>query len=241
LQQPTFGVASVDGAEAGAKKTPRVLIVSDVRLYREGLAAILAATGRVQMAGVEAPSDFASNLGAINLGDIDVVLLDAELLKCPAWHGWIELASAKIVAFAVSEIDDDIDACARSGVASFVGKDGSVEDILSAIEGIWRGELPCPSRVAALLFRRLTGLLRSQPQQRAGNDLTDRELEVMSLLDRGCSNKEIARQLGIGLSTVKNHVHNILDKLHVHRRGEAAAAMRRVLRGDIGQTISVPQ
>jgi DNA-binding NarL/FixJ family response regulator len=210
--------------------------VSEVRLYREGLAAMLAGTGRVELAGVEAPADFSSRLS-----DIDVVLLDAELLKSRACLGWIEPASTKIVAFAVSEIEDDIDACARSGVASFVGKDGSAEDILSAIEGIWLGELPCPSRVAALLFRRLTGLLRSQARQLAGSDLTDRELQVMSLLDRGCSNKEIARQLGIGLSTVKNHVHNILEKLHVHRRGEAMAAMRRAPRAYAGQAISVPQ
>ena len=232
MQQPRLSVDPFHGAETSANRIPRVLIVSDVRLYREGLAAALAATGRVELAGVEAPGDF-----SLRLSDVDVVLLDADQLKSRTSLSWIELASTKIVAFAVSEIEDDIDACARSGVASFVGKDGSAEDILSAIEGIWRGELPCPSRVAALLFRRLTVLLRSQPRM-GGSELTDRELQVMSLLDRGCSNKEIARQLGIGLSTVKNHVHNILEKLHVHRRGEATAALRRGPRPDAGHAIS---
>jgi DNA-binding NarL/FixJ family response regulator len=196
---------------------------------------MLRATDRVKLAGIEAPADLSS------LGDVDVVLLDAQLLTSRAFLSWMERASPKVVAFAVSELEDDIDACARSGVSSFVGKDGSAEDILSAIEGVWRDELPCPSRVAALLFRRLVGLLRSQVQQSEGSELTDRELQVMSLLDKGCSNKEIARQLGIGFSTVKNHVHNILEKLQVHRRGEAAAVMRRGVRRVGGGPLSLPR
>ena len=60
--------------------------------------------------------------------------------------------------------------------------------------------------------------------------LSKRELQIAGLIDRGLSNKEIARRLGIQATTVKNHVHNILDKLNVHRRGEAAACIRTALR-----------
>ena len=73
-------------------------------------------------------------------------------------------------------------------------------------------------RVAALAAGNGGGLPRAQ--------LTSREREIVGLIDRGLSNKEIARDLGIEVATVKNHVHNILEKLQVHRRGEAAARVR---------------
>jgi DNA-binding NarL/FixJ family response regulator len=155
----------------------------------------------------------------------DVVLLDARMLTAGKYFPETDFGTTKIIAFAVSEAEADILACARSGVTSVVGCDSSAQDILSAIEGAMRGELACSSRMAEILFRQLGTFARSQVTWQRGG-LTRRELEVINLIDQGCSNKEIASELGIGVLTVKNHVHNILDKLNVHRRGRAMAALR---------------
>jgi two-component system, NarL family, nitrate/nitrite response regulator NarL len=219
-----LSVARVE--DCGGGKLPRVLIVSSVRLYREGLAVILAATGRVELVGVVAEADLPTYLS--NLSP-DVVLLDMELVNssgCATVAGCS--SGVKVIAFAVSDLEDDVLACAECGVSSFVGKDGSAEDILAAIEGLLHGELPCPPKVAGMLFQRLTELAQSRTHRSASAELSPREFEVLRLLDRGRSNKEIACQLGIGAATVKNHVHNILEKLHVHRRGEAGATLRSV-------------
>jgi DNA-binding NarL/FixJ family response regulator len=75
------------------------------------------------------------------------------------------------------------------------------------------------------VFQRLASLPKSQARPSLGG-LTDRELEILSLVDRGHSNKQISQRLGISTATVKNHVHDILQKLQVHGRGAAAAAIR---------------
>jgi two-component system, NarL family, nitrate/nitrite response regulator NarL len=212
--------------DCGGGKLPRVLIVSGVRIYREGLAAMLAATGRVELVGVVAEADLPPYLS--NLSP-NIVLLDMGLVNASRCATVVGCSSgAKVIAFAVSDLEDDVLACARCGVSSFVGKDGSAEDILAAIEGLLHGELPCPPKVAGMLFQRLTELAQSQVHRSASAELSPREVEVLRLLAQGRSNKEIAYRLGIGTATVKNHVHNILEKLHVHRRGEAGATLRNV-------------
>lgn len=205
---------------------PLVLIVSDVRLYREGLAQMLSASGRIKVVGMVREAElYFSNLVP------DVVLVDVRLIRGLKNTTLLGVgATAKVIAFAVSEVEDDILACAQSGTSGFVGEDASVDDIIGAIEGVIRGELSCPPRVAGMLFQQLTALARSQANRANPAGLTSRELEVIGLLGQGRSNKEIACQLGIGSATVKNHVHNILEKLDVHRRGEVPSALRSVLR-----------
>jgi two-component system nitrate/nitrite response regulator NarL len=219
---PSFATGHVVSlAEANP---PRVLVVSNVRLYREGVATVLAATGRVKIVDAVGAPDISSLLPNLS---VDVVLCDAALLNS---HDLAEICSnspAKFIAFAVSEVETDILACAASGVNSFVHQDASSEEILEAIDGALLGELPCPPRIAGILFERLSVLARSHDRWRIPRGFTSRELEVIALLNQGQSNKQIARQLSIGVSTVKNHVHNILEKLNVHRRGEATAALRR--------------
>jgi DNA-binding NarL/FixJ family response regulator len=82
--------------------------------------------------------------------------------------------------------------------------------------------------MTSALFRRLATLAAARPDDTSTVQLTGRELQVARLLDDGLSNKEIAARLGIGVATVKNHVHNLLEKLSVRRRGEAARAARRI-------------
>jgi DNA-binding NarL/FixJ family response regulator len=159
----------------------------------------------------------------------DVVLLDA------AKRANLELAfqlrqilsRVKIVAFALADIDEDIIACAEAGISGYISRTGSVDDVVAAVDAAICGELHCSPRTSALLFSHMA-LLAGKRSPVAGHDgLTQREKEIMSLVEQGLSNKEIARSLRIGAATVKNHLHSILSKLQVRRRGEAAARMRR--------------
>jgi len=154
---------------------------------------------------------------------LDITALDSfSFAKSLGTH----LPAVKIVAFAVREFDDQVLACAEAGIVGYVGPDGSEDDLVTAIEHALRGELYCSPRMAALLFRQVGALSAQLPPEPGPVTLTQREQQILVFIDQGLSNKEIARVLRIGATTVKNHVHNILEKLHVHRRGEAAAQHR---------------
>jgi DNA-binding NarL/FixJ family response regulator len=87
------------------------------------------------------------------------------------------------------------------------------------------GRMHCAPHIAAAMFSRLAGFLRVPDAPEALPSLTPRESEILALVEQGRSNKDIARQLTISSATVKNHMHNILQKLRVSRRGQAAARL----------------
>jgi two-component system nitrate/nitrite response regulator NarL len=208
----------------------RLFVLSDVRLLREGLVLALSHRSDVLVVG---SSDL--SLSPTDIAELrpDVVLLDA------AKRGNLQLTlllrqilpSAKIVAFAVADIDEDIIACAEAGISGYISRTGSVEDVVAAVHAAACGELHCSPRTSALLFSHMA-LLSRNPGLVAGHDLlTRREREIVGLVEQGLSNKEIARSLRIGAATVKNHIHSILSKLQVRRRGEAAARIRQAKTG----------
>jgi DNA-binding NarL/FixJ family response regulator len=204
----------------------RIIIVSDARLYREGLALSLARVDRVVVVGVA--DTVAAVLTCIQEKNPDVALLDFAMPDALALPKAIVAAQipVKVVAFSVAETEDEICECAEAGIAGYVGRNGSKEDLIAAVENAVRDEVLCSPRVAASLFRRLAAHVQTTRQRPAEAALTSREQDIIALIDRGLSNKEIARQLNISLPTVKNHVHNILEKLQVRRRGAAAALIR---------------
>jgi two-component system, NarL family, nitrate/nitrite response regulator NarL len=204
----------------------RIIIVSDARLYREGLALSLARDDRVVVVGVA--DTVASALTCIEDKNPDVALLDFAMPDALSLPDTIVAAQipVKVVAFSVAETEDEICVCAEAGIAGYVGRNGSKEDLIAAVENAVRGEVLCSPRVAASLFRRLAAHVQTTRQRPPEAALTSREQDIIALIDRGLSNKEIARQLKISLPTVKNHVHNILEKLQVRRRGAAAALLR---------------
>ena len=228
----------VTGAIARAAspgECPKLFLLCDVRLYRDGLAYSLGRAGAFEV------------LGAANLSDDSVaevvtrkpagVVLDmgnaqgfevAKRLKA-------SLPNLKIIAFGVREADHLILACAEAGIAAYVTPDSTEEELINTVQHALRGELSCSPRVAGLLFQRI-GALSATPKGHIGRDsLTHRESQILNLLCEGKSNKEIGRALRISYATVKNHVHNILEKLEVHRRGEAAAHLRTLNSPDRGR------
>ncbi|NIE58657.1 MULTISPECIES: response regulator transcription factor [unclassified Burkholderia] len=211
-------------AAAVAWSRPRVFILSDVRLYREGLALLLSGNESVELVGA-GPSSTA--LGALVENRAEVVLLDAALLIC---QGWVRRVCAndgmKVVVFALSEMDQDVIACAEAGIAAYVERDGTAEELVDAVCRAVRGEFLCSARVAGLLFRRVSVLSAERARTADGSVLTRREREIVPLIERCMSNKEIARHLDVGTATVKNHIHNMLNKLQVRRRNEIPARAR---------------
>jgi two-component system nitrate/nitrite response regulator NarL len=179
----------------------RVFIVAGIRLFREGLASALQREYGIAVAGT-APS-VAAAAPALRADPPDVVVLDAAD------------ADDALRAIAAAQPSARVVALEPSGRTS-------LEEIAGAIEEAARSP-----RIATQLLRRVTGRPtgRSRPRDRA--ELTRREREIVALIEEGLSNKEIAGRLVIEVATVKNHVHNILEKLRVGSRGEAAAALRR--------------
>jgi two-component system nitrate/nitrite response regulator NarL len=201
-----------------------VLIVADVRLYREGLSTSLGRREHLAVLGEAGSREAALALVASN--PPDVVVLDMATRDSLAIVRAISSAapSVKTIAFAIEELDREILACGEAGVAGWVAREGSLDDLVATIESVSREELVCSARMAATLFRRLASLRRTP--QVAADPLTAREREIAALIERGLSNKEIAQRLNIEVATVKNHVHSILGKLQVGSRGAAAASRR---------------
>ena len=206
----------------------RVLIVADVRFYRDGLADSIARHPRCTVVGTAANRKDA--VDRVREAAPDIVLLDAAmpegLLAASEIVG--SMSSVKVVAIALDETPHAVLEWAEVGASGYVPRDASLADLIAAIERTARGELQCSAQVAAGMIRRLWTLARVAGNRQLAETvhLTPREREIMRLVDQGMSNKDIARQLGIGIATAKSHVHHILEKLHVSGRSQAAARLR---------------
>jgi DNA-binding NarL/FixJ family response regulator len=210
---------------APASRT-RLLVIDGIRLHRENLVASLAREASVT--DVLGAADGREALRVLAEQAFTVVLLSMTTAECGTACREIVASAepARVIAYGVSADGDEVLACARAGVAGYLLRDESYTDLMPAVETAVRGEVRCPPPVAAVLMRRM-GPHGAAPELPGGADrLTAREREILGLIDDGMSNQQIARTLHIEVRTVKNHVHNLLEKLHVHRRGEAAAVLR---------------
>ncbi len=212
--------------QKGAFPVSRVLIFAEVGLYRDALARWLERDHRIDVVAVAA--DVEEALAALEEVGPDIILVDTRVPDgASAVRALVAAApQTKVVALGVREVERDVIALAEAGAAGYVRREGFMEDLMAVLESVSRGELVCSPGIAAALFRRVGALERERGLEPIEGRLTARELEVLRLIEEGISNKEIATELSIELPTVKNHVHNILQKLNVHRRSEAAARAR---------------
>jgi len=204
----------------------RVLIVDDTRLYLEGLAGMLRPESQID--AVETAQDWEVALCHLVSFSPDVVLVNVAMADSAMLLRKIDDVAEQVpvVALGVSESEVEVITWAEAGVAGYLFKTETLNDLIAIIHGVARGEALCPPRITAALLRRVATLAAQRRPQVEASRLTAREREIVGLVDEGLSNKEIARRLSIEVRTVKNHVHNILEKLQVNRRGEAAARVR---------------
>ena len=210
-------------AEHAASRT--LLVVSEVRLLREGIAELIEGNSGLLVAST--CEKLTQIFTALQEYPGAMVLLDAafpnglEALKA------IRAAdlSARVVVFALSETEENIVAWARAGSAGYIPTTAALREAVQFIESIDRGEQICSAAIASRLMRRIGSLPNSgfdNCDLRLAASLTGREHQIIGMIAEGLSNKEIARRLNIELSTTKSHVHNLLQKLGLERRGQIA-------------------
>src|SRR3990167_5737046 len=172
-------------------------------------------------------SDGAQALDRARSAKPDVVLMDINMPVCNGVEATrmikAERPETKVIALTVSDEDDDLFEAIKSGAAGYLLKDLRPEELFDLLHGVLRGETPISPAVAGKLLTEFRQRPWHDPGEDAAWDLTSRELEILQLVAGGFSNAEIAGRLFIVEGTVKNHVHNILEKLHLENRVQAAA------------------
>jgi DNA-binding NarL/FixJ family response regulator len=204
----------------------KVLLADDNALFREGMASLLGRCGDVQVVGQA--KDGAEAVRKATLLRPDVVLMD---LSMPLGGGveatrtiLEERPEQAICMLTVSEQESDLFAAVRAGARGYLVKTVDLDDLCAGLAVLAEGgSVVTPHLAARLLdeFAKLAQNMREGPSE--VEKLTSREREVLELVARGASNKEIANELVIAENTVKVHLRNILDKLHLRNRQQAAA------------------
>ena len=214
-----------------ASPTPiRVMIADDHDLYRRGMQVVVELDGTAQVVG-EA-SNGAEAVEVCQRVTPEVVLMD---VRMPGVGG-IEacrlireaVPAARILMLTMSDDESDLFEAIKAGASGYLLKDLPGEEVADAIRRVHDGQAIIPPGMAATLLTEFTRLSQ-EPEPISGSAplLTDREVEVLRLVARGRANREIADELVISENTVKNHVRNILEKLHLHSRVEAAVYAHR--------------
>ena len=203
----------------------RVMICDDHALFRRGLIMVLESEEGVEVVG-EAEDGEESIRKAEELAP-DVVLMDVRMPRVSGIEATRAIAevvpSAKILMLTVSDEEDDLYDAIKAGATGYLLKEISIEEVASAIRAVVSGQSLISPSMASKLLTEFTNLAKKADERQAVPTprLTDRELEVLKLVAQGMSNREIAGELYISENTVKNHVRNILEKLHLHSRMEA--------------------
>jgi DNA-binding NarL/FixJ family response regulator len=201
-----------------------LLIASEVRFLRESLGEVLGRDGAMTVLGYG--EDSGQTLRRCHELRPDMLLLDAAVRDGIAAVRELHAAMAglRIVVFAIVESLDTILQWAEAGIAGYIPSAAALADLQAIVADISAGRQNCSASVSAGLLRRV-GAAAPLPAPPAGPPLTAREREIVGLIGSGLSNKDIARRLNIGLATTKSHVHSVLTKLGLQRRGQAASWM----------------
>ncbi len=195
----------------------RVLVVAEARTSREALAHCLRDDLRLNVL----PAASADAREWVREADVALVDISGDEGRRLAGQLKRESPHIRVIAVGVPDCEADVLAWAEIGVDGYTTTDDSIDSLRAIVFSVLRGETLCTPRMAAALLRRVATLAAAQPSRR-DEALTSRENQVAELLASGLSNKEIAQALSIEVATVKNHVHSILGKLDVQRRGQAA-------------------
>ncbi len=201
-------------------KRIRVLIVDDHTIVRKGLHALLSMKPDIEVVGEAANGQQAiTQVAALQP---DVILMDLVMPEMDGIEATRQIKSkepgAHILVLTSFATDDRLFPAIKAGAQGYLLKDSSPEDLVQAIHQVYLGE----SSLHPAIARKVLQELASPPERPAASEpLTDREVEILRLVGRGLSNREIAEQLTITETTVRTHMANILGKLHLATRSQA--------------------
>ncbi len=201
-----------------------MLVVDDQELFRRGITMLLEAEP-----GIEVIGEAGDGVDGIALAEStapDVVLLDVRMPRLSGIEACTQIKqrvpSAKILMLTVSDDEADLYEAVKSGASGYLLKDSSIDEVAQAVRVVSDGQSLISPSMASKLIEEFKQLAKPERQQVPGLRLTDRELQVLKLVAEGKNNRAISRALYISENTVKNHVRNILEKMQLHSRVEAA-------------------
>ena len=215
----------MSGIASGGGEAIRVLIADDHALFRRGLEMVLEAEPDMAVVGEANDGKEAYELATELMPDL--VLMD---VRMPG-HGGIgatklirdAVPHTKILMLTISDEEEDLYEAIKAGASGYLLKEISIEEVASAIRSVHAGQSLISPSMASKLLGEFAAMAKKdeEKQQMPAPRLTEREMEVLTLVAQGLNNRDIAKELFISENTVKNHVRNILEKLHLHSRMEA--------------------
>jgi DNA-binding NarL/FixJ family response regulator len=200
------------------------MLVDDQALIRNGIASLLRAREHEVVAEASSGKEALEIIGRVSP---DIILMD---IRMPEMGGLeatrlikAQYPDAKIVMLTVSDDEQDLFEAVKSGAHSYLLKDLESVQFFQALEAIQRGEVVLPPRLAVKLLQEFRTQAAERGNQEEPKPLSDREHGILALIARGLTNKEVADNLYITDNTVKYHMKNILDKLHLQNRAQVVA------------------
>jgi DNA-binding NarL/FixJ family response regulator len=202
----------------------RVMLVDDRPLVRNGIASLLRAHGHEVVGEAD---DGREALDIVGQASPDVVLMD---IRMPGMGGLeatrlmtAQHPEVKIVMLTVSDDENDLFEAVKSGAQGYLLKDLEASQFFEALDAIDRGEAVIPTRLAGNLLEEFRSKSQEVGEAEPSDALSPREREVLDQVSQGLTNKEVAERLYISENTVKYHMKNILDKLHLRNRSQVIA------------------
>lgn len=207
----------------------RVFLLIENRLLREALFRLFRKRSDILVVGQDAQA--AASVRQVLDTRCDVLVADSREVNWLAANVAIESdgqAAFKAILIGMESDEEQFMTAVRSGVMGYLLKDASASEVVAAVRAVFRGEAVCPPQLCSTLFRFVAHLVAEMPVARSASrpDLTLRQQQLVGLVAKGLTNKEIASHLNLSEFTVRNHVHRILKQVDAGSRSEAVETIR---------------